>query len=174
MSRRPRIVASSLALATLAANAETPTLEVASAPVGQATTPRKGRGRKAAPEPTVTPEPTPVLEAAPVEVAATPQPQKPEAPLCLCGCGIQTSSVRRIFRQGHDARLVGFVSRGALADGSEPSPAQVLAAAQIRCRKAEAVLARLTQASAKPVLEAATDEEIAASNENGALVSNVG
>jgi len=155
--RRPRIVASSLALLALLAPANAAPEEQGQEPVTDGL-----------PGPIVTPEPEPVLE--PVSPPTAALQQKAPAPLCLCGCLVQTSSVRRLFRQGHDARLVGFVARGKLADGSEPSPEQTAAANQIRSAKAWTAARRLP-----PVLEAATQEEISATEQAGeATASNVG
>jgi len=159
--RRPRIVASSLALLALLAPANAAPEEQGQEPVTDGL-----------PGPVVAPEPPPVVEASsePVSPPTTALQQKAPAPLCLCGCLVQTSSVRRLFRQGHDARLVGFVARGKLADGSEPSPEQTAAANQIRSAKAWTAARRLP-----PVLEAATQEEISATEQAGeAAASNVG
>lgn len=130
---------------------------------------------KASDEPTVTPE---------VEAPATTAPKAekvakvvPEAPLCLCGCGLQTSSHLRTFRQGHDARLVGFLAANEKAIAKQKdlphalTEAQIAAATQIRCRKAEAAAAKLPS---KPVLEAAPVESTTEQVNDEAPTANVG
>jgi len=132
---------------------------------------------EAAPEPVVAPEPEiPVVVAVKAEKAVR---VVPEAPLCLCGCLVQTSSHLRTFRQGHDARLVGFLAANerAVAKQKEAphnlSEAQITAACQIRNRKAEAAAAKLPSTSSKPILEAAPAEQNETTSDEAAA-SNVG
>ncbi len=103
-----------------------------------------------------------------------------EAPLCLCGCLAQTSSHVRLFRQGHDARLVGFLAANerAVAKQKEAphalTEAQITAACQIRLRKAEAAALKLPSASPKPVLEAAPAEAQSTGEQTDEAQANVG
>jgi len=92
----------------------------------------------------------------------------PEAPLCLCGCLVQTSHHTRTFRQGHDARLVGMFRKA--PEGL--SEAQVAAATQIINRKLQSAAAKLPAAS-KPILEAAPAEQNETTSDEAAA-SNVG
>ena len=126
----------------------------------------------AAQEPVIVPveETNPVVTGvAPVVVVVKAVRVVPEAPLCLCGCLVQTSSHLRTFRQGHDARLVGMFRKA--PEGL--SEAQVAAATQIINRKLQSAAAKLPSTSSKPILEAAPAEQNETTSDEAAA-SNVG
>ncbi|MEU8269115.1 hypothetical protein AB0B89_18340 [Sphaerisporangium sp. NPDC049002] len=72
----------------------------------------------------------PAEKAAQEAQATTPQPGAKKVPAtveprpCLCGCGEQITSKKGLFRPGHDARMVGQLTRAVVA--GEMTEAQAL------------------------------------------------